>query len=77
MNNALKKKIPSTFPFCVQLWIIDDILFILPCMTKTGKQCIFPFSYKNDTSPVLDYNVCSTLDVFKPWCPTSENVQKH
>ncbi len=41
------------------------------CMTKTGKQCIFPFTFKNDTSPVLEYNVCSTLDVYKPWCPTS------
>jgi hypothetical protein len=39
-------------------------------MTTTGKQCIFPFTYKNDTSPVLEYNVCSTLDIYKPWCPT-------
>ena len=47
-------------------------MFLSACMTKTGKQCIFPFTYKNETSPVLEYNVCSTLDIYRPWCPTSK-----
>ena len=39
------------------------------CMTTEGKQCKFPFKYANE-SGTLDFFECSTLDVYKPWCPT-------
>ncbi len=41
------------------------------CMTKYGKQCQFPFRYKNETHPELTYKICSALDVYRPWCPTA------
>ena len=45
------------------------------CMTIEGKQCIFPFTYKNKTNEgteqELVFNYCSSLDVYKPWCPTA------
>jgi len=40
------------------------------CMTKTGKKCLFPFKYHNSTDPDLTYKICSSLDVYRPWCPT-------
>ena len=40
------------------------------CMTSKGKPCLFPFIYKNQTHPYLEYNICSGLDVYRPWCPT-------
>ena len=39
-------------------------------MTITGKKCLFPFKYHNDSDPDLTYNICSSLDVYRPWCPT-------
>lgn len=39
-------------------------------MTNTGKKCLFPFRYSNDTHPELTYKICSSLDVYRPWCPT-------
>ncbi len=48
---------------------IDD----LACMTTDGRQCIFPFIFGNETHPVLEYNICSTLDIFRSWCPTRLN----
>ena len=35
------------------------------CMTTKGKKCLFPFNYKNETHPVLEYNICSGLDVYR------------
>ena len=35
------------------------------CFAQDGFQCIFPFIYKN-----VEYNNCSTADVYQPWCPT-------
>jgi hypothetical protein len=26
--------------------------------------------YRNDTHPDLTYKICSSLDVYRPWCPT-------
>ncbi len=40
------------------------------CMTTDGRQCKFPFMFGNATHPVLEYNICSTLDIYRPWCPT-------
>ena len=39
-------------------------------MTITGQKCLFPFRYFNDTDPELTYKICSSLDVYRPWCPT-------
>ena len=48
----------------------------LACMTTEGKQCIFPFKYKNKTESgddqELTFNKCSTEDIYRPWCPTSK-----
>ena len=47
------------------------------CMTTEGRQCLFPFKYRNrtddDTTTELIFNKCSTLDIYRPWCPTSKN----
>ena len=43
---------------------------VTACMTTEGKQCVFPFKYANESGP-LDFFECSTLDVYKPWCPTA------
>ena len=43
---------------------------ISACMTTVGKKCLFPFKYKNDSNPDLTYQICSSLDVYRPWCPT-------
>lgn len=47
-----------------------------PCYTVRGKQCQFPFKYKNYTlngvPSDIEYNSCSSLDIFEPWCPTGE-----
>ena len=47
------------------------------CMTTVGKKCLFPFKYSNDTHPELTYKICSSLDVYRPWCPTllNENLE--
>lgn len=45
--------------------------FFLPaCLTTQGKKCLFPFRYHNDSNPDLTYKICSSLDVYRPWCPT-------
>ena len=46
-------------------------------MTTVGKKCLFPFKYSNDTHPELTYKICSSLDVYRPWCPTllNENLE--
>ena len=50
------------------------IMFILlACMTTTGKKCIFPFKYNNNTHPEIIFDKCSTLDIYEPWCPTSKS----
>ena len=45
-------------------------------MTTEGKQCVFPFKYKNKTEngddQELIFNKCSTEDIYRPWCPTSK-----
>ncbi len=48
----------------------------LACMTKDGRSCIFPFVFGNETHPVLEYNICSTLDVYRSWCATKVNADK-
>ena len=50
---------------------------ISACMTTVGKKCLFPFKYSNDTHPELTYKICSSLDVYRPWCPTllNENLE--
>ena len=40
------------------------------CLTTTGKKCLFPFKYMNTSHPDLTYKICSTLDAYRPWCPT-------
>ena len=52
----------------------------IACMTTEGKQCLFPFKYKNKTDNTLDspdqeltYTKCSTETIYRPWCPTSNN----
>lgn len=44
------------------------------CLTTQGEECIFPFRYKNITidgiETDLTYNECSTVHLYKPWCPT-------
>jgi hypothetical protein len=47
-----------------------QIALFSACMTKAGKKCLFPFRYQNDTHPDLTYKICSSLDVYRPWCPT-------
>ena len=46
-------------------------------MTTYGKQCLFPFKYSNETSPDLTYKICSTLNVYRPWCPTKLDEAKN
>ena len=47
----------------------------IACMTTEGKQCIFPFKYKNESGDGavmdLEFKKCSTEDIYRPWCPTS------
>ncbi len=45
-------------------------------MTWDGRQCQFPFYYGNATHPVLEYNECSTLDIYRSWCPTKLNPDR-
>ena len=45
------------------------------CTTITGKKCLFPYRYMNDTHPDLTYKICSSLDVYRPWCPTKLDEQ--
>lgn len=45
------------------------------CMTNTGKKCLFPYRYFNDSHPELQYKICSSLDVYRPWCPTKLDEQ--
>ena len=45
-------------------------------MTTNGKQCLFPYKYSNETDPDLTYKICSTLDVYRPWCPTKLSETK-
>ena len=47
------------------------------CMTNSGKKCLFPFIYGNDTHPELTYKICSGLDVYRPWCPTKLSPDLH
>ncbi|TRY78181.1 hypothetical protein TCAL_06224, partial [Tigriopus californicus] len=48
------------------------------CFTVQGKQCVFPFPYRNvSTTGIvteLQYTKCSTLDVYSPWCATELDV---
>ena len=50
---------------------------ISACMTTEGKQCLFPFKYRNrtddGTETELTFYKCSTEDLYRPWCPTSKN----
>ena len=52
---------------------------MIACMTTEGKQCLFPFKYKNKTDDgavmELTYSKCSTEDIYRPWCPTSKKYQ--
>ena len=45
------------------------------CTTITGKKCLFPFKYMNQSHPDLTYKICSSLDVYRPWCPTKLDDQ--
>ena len=47
------------------------------CMTTSGKKCLFPFVYDNQTHPELTYTICSGLDVYRPWCPTKLSDDLH
>ena len=44
------------------------------CVTLQGEPCIFPFTYANVSYDGIEteitYTVCSTQDLYKPWCPT-------
>ena len=44
------------------------------CLTTDGDDCVFPFKYRNKTNDgfetELTYHECSTVDLYKPWCPT-------
>ena len=42
------------------------------CMTKSGRQCVFPFMYRNSTHENITHNECTVADVYRPWCPTSK-----
>lgn len=46
-----------------------------------GKQCILPFNYRNvsddGTITELTYTRCTTLDIYKPWCPTGTYVGQY
>ena len=46
-------------------------------MTTNGKKCLFPFNYFNSSEPQLEYRICSSLDVYRPWCPTKLDGQKN
>ena len=45
------------------------------CLTIQGEPCIFPFRYKNVTVDGLEtelmYTECSSQNLHRPWCPTS------
>ena len=59
-------------------WTPWSFFFMISaCMTTVGKKCLFPFKYSNDTHPELTYKICSSLDVYRPWCPTllNENLE--
>ena len=47
----------------------DDKLYTMceyqACYTIEGKQCIFPFTYKD-----VKRTSCINDDIFHPWCPT-------
>ncbi len=51
-------------------------IFCAGCFTLEGKQCIFPFQYFNvsddGTRTDLTYTKCTTLDIYRPWCPTGQ-----
>ena len=59
------------------LFVFSLYDLISACMTTVGKKCLFPFKYSNDTHPELTYKICSSLDVYRPWCPTllNENLE--
>ncbi len=44
------------------------------CFTLDGTQCILPFKYFNVSEAgvvtELTYTKCTTIDIYKPWCPT-------
>ena len=38
-------------------------------MTTEGKQCLFPFKFKNESGEQT-FTECASIGVYKPWCPT-------
>lgn len=48
------------------------------CYTTKGKQCVFPFNYRNisDDGVItpLTLTKCSTIDLYRPWCPTGNVI---
>ncbi len=46
------------------------------CLTKHGRECVFPFRHNRTAldggQEEVTYRTCSSLDVYHPWCPTSE-----
>ena len=49
-------------------------LFCVACYTKQGQQCLFPFTYRNESitgvQTQVNFTKCSSLDLHTPWCPT-------
>lgn len=60
--------------FCSAFSFRMSCFTVLACLAKNGKQCIFPFSYRNVTDEGVQTNItyksCSSLDIHRPWCPT-------
>ncbi|TRY78752.1 hypothetical protein TCAL_06219, partial [Tigriopus californicus] len=48
------------------------------CRSKLGKQCQFPFKYRNIsddfTEVEVEFTRCATIDLHKPWCATELNA---
>ena len=53
------------------------------CYTKRGRECIFPFKYRNvseaNVATILTYRSCASTDIYKPWCAigTNESIYIH
>ena len=71
-NSEVEKNIPKPkFNFVISLFVF------IGCFTTLGKQCLFPFTYRNVSDVAVEtnltYNRCTTMDIFRPWCPTGTN----